>query len=441
MYKSTCSHIYHIIFCTFFSVFLMACSHEKTDKELLEQDKKVLAESLNTSQAYSYKFGKICIRASIETDTISPQFKSFKTRLDKTFNKVFEYDTANLSVMDYISIYKDYRDMNAFIKETDEDIFPTVTEALSVAYGDSAGVHVTHLQGEEKQKVQNMEHAVLSAVFMVAKSVGDNISLYECSKTNPYLLPDNEIKALLLFYRGFLFYKHGLYYLSEDDITQNINWLNKTPDADFTFTKAIFKWNTLSNEKAHIGLHSLNHVFRGFDRLMMEREVDEKRAVEDFEVFLEDSKKLGLDNELIWAIETYVFLKHEESEKAIGSLTKLRSSPILSSKDKTTIDESIAYLKDRKKGSTLNGVYDKYFLSRIAVSYMMHILAQVNWEALLESQGVPHTKEFFNTIRTFQKFLDGFGKYTTKDITTEATQQVSTQTKSWWQKAKDKVGK
>ncbi|OEK09527.1 hypothetical protein A8C32_12525 [Flavivirga aquatica] len=116
----------------------ISCSTKnKTDNELLEKDKKELVENLDSYKVSSYKFGKILIRASAEKDTISSEFASFKSDLDRIFNKAVKYNTESLSVLDYISIYRDYKRMEDFIMKTDEDIFPTLVDAFNVAYGDS----------------------------------------------------------------------------------------------------------------------------------------------------------------------------------------------------------------------------------------------------------------------------------------------------------------
>lgn len=96
-------------------VFIFSCSNEsKTDKELLENDKKELVENLDSYKVATYKFGKILIRASAEKNTISPEFQSFKYDIDRIFNKVVKHDLDNpesLSMLDYISIYRDYKNM------------------------------------------------------------------------------------------------------------------------------------------------------------------------------------------------------------------------------------------------------------------------------------------------------------------------------------------
>lgn len=419
----------------------ISCSDDdKTDKQLLENDKKELVENLDSYKVATYKFGKILIRASAEKNTISPEFQSFKSDLDRIFNKVVKYDLEDpesLTVLDYISIYRDYKKMEDFIMETDEDIFPTLIDAFNVVYGDSISRQREYLKGEEKIYIQNIEHSVLSAIVILSKDLGKEVSLYECSKTNPELLPDSEIKTLLQYIRGFLFYEKGLYYLSEDEISRNIDWLNNNKKVDLPYTRAMFQWGNLNNEQTHIGFHSLNHLFRGFDRLMMERKIDEKRALEDFEMFLKDAKEIGLDNEIVWSIETYLYLKNEDNEKAIAALTKLKTSKLLSSEEREKIDESIEYVKNRKPGEVLNSFYDKYFLSKIATKYMFSILSKIDWEKVLKEQNVPHTEEIFETIDIFKTLVENLEKYSSTEILKDTGEEIKNGGKSLWNKAKE----
>jgi len=417
---------------------------EKTDNELLVKDKKELVASLDSYKVTTYKFGKILIRASAEKDTVSTEFKAFKADLDRIFTKVMKYDIENnksLTVLDYISIYRDYKKMQKFIHNTDEDVFPTLTDSFRIIYKDSTenAEEIPYAKGKEKQEIQNIEHAILSAVVLLSKDLGKEVCLYECSKTKPALLPDSEIKTLLQYYRGFLFFEKGLHYLSEDEITRNIDWLNQNQKVDLPYTRAMFKWGNLNKEQTHIGFHSLNHLFRGFDRLMMQREIDEKRALEDFEVFISDSKKIGIDNEIIWSIETYLYLKHEEKDKAIASLTKLKTSKLLSTKDRKGIEESIAYLEKRETDKVLNGFYDKYFLSKIATKYMISILAEVDWKKILEDQEVPHTKEMFITIEKFKDFTEKMETYTSKEKLKEVGEGIKKEGKDLWNKANELI--
>ncbi|WP_299619857.1 short-chain dehydrogenase [uncultured Tenacibaculum sp.] len=427
------------------TLVLISCSsEEKTDAALLKLDKKKLEKSLDSYKIFPYKFGKIAIRSSVTKDTISEEYQKFKTTLDKISKRLMRHDLSNpdkLSVLDYLSIYRDYKKMENFIMKTDEDIFPTLVDALRVTYADSISRKLPYVSGNNKKIVEGLEHAVLSAIVILSKDLGKEVSLYECSKTDPNVLPDSELKALLSYFRGFLFFEKKLYYLSEDEISRNIAWLDKNEGIDLPYTRAMFQWGNLSNEQTHIGFHALNHLFRGFDRLMMERDIDEKRALEDFEAFLKDANNIGLNNEITWSIETYLYLKTEEKEKAIVSLEKLKTSALLSTREKEKIEESITYLKDRDSGKLLNGVYDKFFLSKIATKYMFSVLSKVDWQKLLKDNNVPHTDEMFVVIDNFKNFLENLSTYTSADGLKEAGKELKDKGKSLFDKAKGLIEK
>lgn len=427
-----------------YTIFLSLCSScsskEKTDEELLALDKKELVKSLDSYKVFPYKFGKILIRSSIEKDTISTEFRSFKKDIDRLSSKLLSHnikEQKKLSLLDYISIYRDYKKMESFVMKTDEDMFPTVIDALNIAYGDSIRKKRPYYKGKQKEMIQNLEHFVLSAIVILSKDVGKEISLYECSKTNPDLLPDSEIKTLLQYFRGFLFFEKGLYYLSEDEISRNITWLNNNKGISLPYTRALFQWGNFNDEQTHTGIHALNHLFRAFDRLMMNREVDEKRSLEDFEIFLKDANVIGLNNEITWAIETYLYIKNEKKENAIASLQKLKKSELLSSKEKLKIEESITYLKERESGSILNKVYDKYFLSKIATKYMFSVLAKVEWKKIMKENEVPYVDEMFVVIDNVRYMLSQLQLYMSAEGIKEAGKNIKDEGSKLFDKAKD----
>ncbi len=431
----------------FILFFAISCSNEpKTDSELLEKDRTDLAESLQSYKVTTYKFGKIMIRASVATDTLLPAYQEFTSdfkNISKLLLNIGEKGTENLSVLDYISIYRDYKKMEDYIAETDEDIFPTLAEVFALTYDDAQLANQPFVKGTEKEYSQNIEHSILSAIVLLSKDLGKEISLYECSKTKPDLFPDTELKTLLMYYRGFLYFEKGFYYLSEDEYSRNITWLNEHPDVELPDIKSLFKMADLDNKQTHIAFRSMNHLFRGFDRLTMDRDIDKKRALEDFETFLKGSKEVGIDNEMIWAVETYMYLQNNEKDKAIASLTKLKASPILSTKDKESIEESIAYIKERESGELLNGVYDKFFLGKIASKYMLSVLAEMDWKKILEENDVPHTDEMFKTLEKFQDFIATLDTYTSEDklkeMGKEAGKELKNQGKNLWDKANELI--
>ncbi len=419
----------------------IGCS-EKSDEYLLEQDRVKLNESLDAYSVSGYKFGKIAVRASIEKDTVSLEFQTFKSDFQRIYDRIGKHNLGNvenLSPIEYFSMYRDYKKMEDFIMETDEDIFPTISDVFSVM-NEGGSIHKTeYLKGDEKLKTQSIEHAVLSALAVFWSELGKDVALYECSKTNAEVLPDTELKMLLQLLRGFLFFENGLYYLSEYEFTRNIAWLEKNENANLSDSRYFLNWGNVDNRTTHIGLHGLNHLLRGLNRQMMERKIDKKRALQDFEVFLQDAQEIGLDNESVWAIEVFVYLKNDEQEKAMASLSKLQKSDLMSSKEKERIDESINYLKDRKSDEVLNGVYDNYFMARVVGKYTYSVLADIDWNKVLTEKNVPHAKEMLTAANNIKSFVTKLEKYGSNEKLDETQKEIEQKGKDLWEKTKQIV--
>ncbi|PWS31903.1 short-chain dehydrogenase [Pedobacter paludis] len=423
----------------FLSVILLSsCSREKTDKVLLELDQKKLEENINYDKIVFYKFAKIAVRSTAVEDTTIADYQKFSKQTQsvlRTMKSVNPNSKESISVIDALLMYKEYRSVKSFVKATDEDLFPPLSNGFIAMYTGSKS-NTSIIPEISKAKFQNVEHAVLSMAVLTTRDLGQPFALYECSKTQPELLDDCEIKTLLEFVRGFLFFSNNLYYLSEDGISRNINWLNKNEDIPLPYTKAFFGWGNLSDAQTHTAFHGMNHLFRGLDRLRMERKIDEERSLEDFEDFLKDMDKLGLQNELVWAVESYLYLKKENPEKAIPALTKLKSSPLFSESEREVFEQTVGYVKDRKSDAALKGVYDKAFLGKVASKYMLSILSKVNWEKVMQDQGVPHTKEIFAGINKFKELSNSVSSYTQPSTIDKGKKEITKQGSELLEKAK-----
>jgi hypothetical protein len=424
-------------------VLFSGCGRELTDAELLQKDRDELKDMLTSNKVLSYKFVKLMVRTAA-ADVDDPKVKEFKAKTDPLFIRLIKFSQEGKdyipTVSDLIGLYKDYLTFKEFAINTDEDIFPTLTEGLSILYQKEGDAPQKKLTPAEKLERQNVEHAGLSALVMLSRDLGRSIALYECAETEPAKLPDGEVKSLLAFYRGFVFLQAGLYYLSEEALTENIDWLAAQPVVDMDFAKDGFNWFTFDNRKVNTGFHGMNHLMRGIDRLMMDRDIDHERAMTDLEQFLADSKAVGLDNEIVWVVEAYVLMKKEKSEEAIVPLKRLRKSPFLSEKEYAVIDETIPYLEKREPGKALNGVYDNVFIGKILIQYILAQLSEIDWKKMMHDQGIPYSDEIYATIERINRVIVGIDQYTSTDAIEEVGKEVGTKAeeegKNLWDKAK-----
>ena len=395
------------------AILFSACSNEKTDEVLLALDKLKLEENINYDKIIFYKFAKIAVRSNAVLDTNMAEYQKFSSKTQNILATMHQLDTnkKSISVVEALQLYSDYRKVKNLVKETDEDVFPGLIEGFNVLYG-APKIDLKTVDPKEKVRYQNIEHAILSMAVLTTRDLGQPFALYECSKTQPELLEDSEIKTLLEFVRGFLFFGNNLFYLSEDGLSRNIKWLDKNEKIPLPYTKAFFGWRNLSDEQTHTAFHGMNYLFRGFDRMRMERKIDEERSLEDFDLFVKDMNKLGLQNELVWIVDAYLNLKRENPEKAIPALEKLITSPLFSDNEREAIQQTIDYVKERESDEALKGVYDKAFMAKLVSKYMISVLAKIDWEKVMQENNVPHTKEIFAGINKFKVMSNSVSRYT-----------------------------
>jgi len=421
-------------------VLLPGCSGgEKSDEFLLEKDRIALVNSLDTYKVKLYKFFKILVRASAEDKetTDSEEFKDAMVRLQKAMKHIERLEKGeSLAFVEYISIYNDYKKIEKYISNADEDNFPTLTEVYLNKKLNSQTTTGRYFSGEGKIQVEAYEHAVLGVGVLFARDLGKEISLYESSKTDMNYISDPQASLLIKYVRGLVYYANDLKYLAESEFSDNIELLNGNKNLDLEYVRLAFGWSNLDNSQTHTGYHGISHALRGAIRLSMDRKIDEERAIEDFEAFLKDAAALGLDNELVWTIETYVYLKNEESEKAIASLRKLRTSALLTEDDKLKIDKSIKYLENRDTDSVLSGVYDKFFLSKIALAYTYEVLSKVDWQKILKEQFDVDISGISRYIKITENLSANINKHVTGESLEDVGNEIKEKGKNLFDKAK-----
>lgn len=430
----------HLIFLICILI-LLGCSKTKTDEALLLIDKQKLEENINYDKILFYKFAKIAIRSNAISDTSMPEYQLFAMQTESILKTMSPRDTLkkSMSAMEALKLYNDYQKIKTLVKNTDEDVFPTLLQGFNVLYGHAPKVDLKAMDATQRKETQNIEHAILSMAVLATRELGQPFALYECAKTQPELLKDSEIKTLLEFVRGFLFFSNNLFYLSEDGLSRNIKWLDKNSKIPLPYTKAFFGWRNLNDEQTHIAYHGLNYLFRGLDRMRMKRKVDEERSLEDFDLFLKDMNKIGLQNELVWIIDAYLNLKRENPSKAIPPLEHLKNSAMFSQSERHAIEKTITYVQNRENDAALSGVYDKAFMAKLAAKYMFSVITKIDWESVMQKHQVPHTKEIFNGIKRFKVICNTVDQYTQastiengkKEITKKGTELID-KAKSLW---------
>lgn len=409
-----------------FLLFISACSSEKTDEELLEQDRLALNENLTAGKVVPYKFVKLMFRGYASENQGSPQFKAFKKESDGLVQKIMKLNHADeISMKDYWNMYQVYTKMDGFVSKTDEDEFPTLVDAFNKYWNGATSAHFFRDKAKLEQEAR--EHGVLTIIAMASRSLGTEVALYECAETDPDRLPDTELKSLLRFLRGFVFMEKKFYYLSENEYTSNLKWLKQNKTADLSLTMKCLNLGHFNQKESHIAYRGMNHLFRGIDRLMMEREIDQERATEDFEQVLKDCRALKIDNELVWSIDVYVQLQKGNNDKAIVSLRKLKKSNLLTAEDRGIIDESISYLKKDDPETVSKDLYDKLFLLKIAGAFVYNRMQDVNTGKVIKSRKIPNASKIAQKAAMLESIVNQIDRFsngeTLKDVTDQAEKE------------------
>ena len=425
--------VYHVTILAFISL-LSSCSFLEDDSLTpIEKERLELEESVYSYKVLLWKYLKMTQKATYINKDVYPELLPVKEKLGNITNIAKMYDKKakndELSALDYINVYNDFIEIKTYVKETDEDILPSIFEF------DDSNNKIPHTSEEIKQS-KSLEHLLFSVASILSRDLGREVALYEITKVDIESAPESKEKCLFRLFRAMLFLEKGMPYLAEEDLTQNIKYIEKSRDADFSDYYWYLYGKNISRQDAQDVTLAIHYLFRGIDRLIIGDE-KEKAALKDFQGFLNVMNHLGVQTELTLAVETYLHLKNEDSEKAIESLLKLKESTMLSEKEKKSIDEAIGYLKDREPGKVLNSVYDKYFLSKIVMKYTWNTVKELDWRRFMKEQGFENTDAVFDKINTAREFVANIEKYTTEEGIKEAGKQLKEESEELWDKAKD----
>lgn len=416
------------------TLLLTTCSEEKTDQQLLDEDRQTLQEALKRDKVLMYKLIKLTVRDHFTQKSEIPATNTLLKAVNYSLDQINDGSSeVDISWTEWLQAYQEYNSLKSYVIQEDEDQYPTVLENLVAFY-----THQAYVPKEDQANplfpgyTTDIEHSILSFVALPTKQLGKEIALYEASQTNTENLTDGSWKAGFLTQRGIIYSLEGLYYLSEAEITQSISWLEAHPNAAFPFIRVIYNNQPLPDRDTWLGLHAANHLYRGIDRMLMERQVDNDRAIGDFEVFLSDCNQLGWNDELIWIVQTYVGLKQKDHASAIAALERLRTSSLFSSSEQEAIDEAIAYLRENDEDGALKDVYDQVFMAKLITKYILHKLSEVDWDRVLRDNNVPEAEK----IIAFNEFIKKQGD-TLDDLT--SIDDLKEKGKEWYEKAKEVV--
>ncbi|MDJ1466276.1 hypothetical protein [Xanthocytophaga flava] len=364
------------------SIFLCISCHQKSDEELLRLERTKLKEKLESQSVLFYKLFKIVLRTQTAENAKqipgSEHLQKINSRIIQAIDTT-KSDTTYISLEDMVLAYKEYNDLKDFALTTDEDMYPTLLETFFKMHtGETPALSHTNISYAELFGWDNnMEHTFLSTTNTSARRT--ELALYEGSRVDTEHEKDMERRCLYKMQKGLLFITEDFPYLSEHELTSNHEWLEKDGQSyQYSFFQNLIPTGT--NKDTYHYAHGINLICRGLSRIKMDREDKKKLALQDFEAFLSDANAIGLNDELVWLVATYVALEREDNQTALANLKKLEKSTIFSNEDKAILHSGIEYLEAKEDNKASNLITDKVFMGKIAIQYFITQMKKVDWK-------------------------------------------------------------
>ena len=411
-------------------------------ENLLEKERKELSKKLEDNTVLTiYRGAKVSLR-SIPVDIKLKSLDSLYSKMrinqaaGENIQKYTIYligtllkassDSSTISISEGLEMMKMYSNLKDELKKTEEDSFPTLLEIL---------LYINKLNGTDNQNIikdlkwnNPKEHLILAAALMAAKQLPETMQLYELSKLDIEKLEKTEIKPISGILKGIVFMQNKWNYLAEEALDQSINSLdNDNIQFEYGSFPVLFEGSKVETKEAQkIQLHSLACVLRGFARTKMNDDDKKELAIKDFELFIADANKLGIDNELVWIAGTYVAINKEDNKQAIAYLDKLQNSKYFTDNEKDAIKDVKNYISDRKPNKALNVIYDKIFIGKLVTGYLFNYFTKIDWYNAINHTKAGHQMlELPNLIDTETKKIESMtdpsklkekGKEMLKDI-------------------------
>ncbi len=379
------------------ALMICSCCGLFTCEEPIEKERREFRESLEAPETLIYRGLKIGIRgipAEALKDTAlteeklkammsgnSRQMKAHKiTFLTWTIlKKVISPDT-NASfvqqVFQYAGVAVELYELRSELRKINEDDFPTILEQI-FSMGDYPNPQMLLSWYNS-----GYEHLILSAVWMGTKVVPKSFITYELSLVDPARLKEPELKLAAHLIRGVIFFKEQWPYMAEEEFTGYLSVAEKNRAALIPVMKTQNIAGTDSTDEAlYAQIHAPGALLRGLDRLKIDKE---EEGYDDLEAFLDDAKKMNMDNELVWLIGSYVKIKRGKTDEAVVYLEKLQNSSYFGDDEKEILRDVTGFLKERKPEKAMNKLTDKVFIMKIMFKYGKLVLSRTDWFSEVE---------------------------------------------------------
>lgn len=355
---------------------LFACAKKE---DPIERERKEMTEFFNNSKTLvAYKGVKIALRVDY-TNKTTQNVKISETGL-KTLSAIaglLTKDTLDLSVSGLYETYQQVKglyELKNEINQINEDELPTIFSkfsSLEKAFTSDASLS-TALEKDLFGNYNNStEHFLLGSLWFVTPSAPADIYVYEAAQIDNAKITkaDQHLFACLL--KALVCSEKEWYYTSEKSSTAYIDYITQHKKEVLDATSYLDSVPSASPEKRFYELRSLGYALRGYAKEKSDRE---EEANNDYNLFVDDFDKAGIDNKEMCFLSAYICIRNNKNDKAEMFLKKMEHSKDYNADDKETIQELRTFIKD-KDHKEFNKYIDNFSLSKIAFTYIYNLSA------------------------------------------------------------------
>jgi len=407
-----------IVLVSLFTINITSCGFFQTENNL-QTDKAERFDVTNGLLATYWRGAKISLR-SLPTHNFSKDTDFDKLRdqqagslkLGSHLSAIYDWEdflkgnksqNKSLSASELLELAQEVYQMSEKIKDVDEDSYPTIMEVVS---NSREALNNEPLVLPESWN-KSMEHWVF-AVLMEAKVGIGSWKTYELDRIKSSDFNTTDLQVFSALHKGVAQLRNEWFYLAEESFTYVLLTLDNNNISLLPETRSVLasEDDPLSAEDSfRHQMQAVSYLLRGFSRHQTEKPELEQKALEDINQSVKSFSKAGVDNELVWLAESYIYIKGEKVDEAIISLTKLESSSYLSSKEKQLVSQAKKEIKNRNTGAALNFVTDKIVMYKLGLNYTMSYIDEIQWLKLLEK-----TPEGRKLLLRFKELEKGFIK-------------------------------
>lgn len=370
-------------------IILVACSKKE---DPIERERKEMIEFFNNSKTLvAYKGVKIALRVDY-TNKSAQNVKISETGL-KTLSSIATFltkDTLGLSVSGLYETYQQVKglyELKKEINQINEDELPTIFSKLSSlerAFTNKASFSSAIEKDLFGNYNNSTEHFLLGSLWFVTPSAPSDIYIYEAAQIDNTKISkaDQHLFACLL--KALVCNEKEWYYTSEKSSSSYIDYINSNKQEVLNATNYLDSVPSASPEKRFYELRSLGYALRAYAKEKSDREED---ANKDYDLFVDDFDKAGIDNKELCFLSCYICIKNNKNDRAEAFLKKMEHSKDYNAKDKETVEELRAFIKS-KDDQKFNKYFDNFSLSKIAFDYIYNLSANSDMAKALKKNEV-----------------------------------------------------